>query len=125
MIALQQHQVPVAIGGDGVELRKQSMGDMSVAFVTARKGIDLRPALQGLPQNLCQCPHWGYVIKGRVRMHTADGHKDFTAGEAFYLAPGHAPEVLEDVEYVDFSPTAEFDAVISHILGQADTGPSA
>lgn len=112
--------MPVAIGGDGVELRKQPLGDdMSVAFVSARKGTDLRPALRGLPQDLCQCPHWGYVIRGTVRMHTADGHKDFTAGDAFYLAPGHAPEVLEDVEYVDFSPTQAFDQVIQHIVGQA------
>lgn len=117
MIALQRQHVPVALGGDGVELRKQALGDMSVAFVSARKGTDLRPALRGLPQDLCQCPHWGFVIRGTVRMHTPDGHKDFTAGDAFYLAPGHAPEVLEDVEYVDFSPTEAFDAVIRHITG--------
>ena len=35
------------------------------------------------------------MIKGRVRMHTLDGHRDFAAGEAFYSAPGHAPEALK------------------------------
>jgi hypothetical protein len=118
MIALQQHEVPVAIAGDGVELRKQPIGDMTVAFVSARKGIDLRPALKGLPGDLCQCPHYAYVIKGRIRMHTADGHQDFTAGQACYWASGHAPEILEDTEYVDFSPTEAFDAVIRHIVAQ-------
>ncbi len=54
------------------------------------------------------------MIKGRVRMHTLDGHRDFAAGEAFYWAPGHAPEALEDSEYVDFSPTEEFRPVIDH-----------
>jgi hypothetical protein len=44
----------------------------------------------------------GYMLKGRVRMHTPDGHQDFAAGEAFYWAPGHPPEALEDSEYVDF-----------------------
>jgi hypothetical protein len=117
MIALQRQQVPMAIEADGVQLRKQAVGDMSVAFVSARKGIDLRPALKGLPQDLCQCPHWGYMISGTVRMHTADGHQDYTAGQAFYWAPGHAPEFLEDAEYVDFSPTEAFDAVIRHIVG--------
>lgn len=124
MIALQQTQVPLAIDGDGVQLRKQAVGEMTVAFVSARKGIDLRPALQGLPQNLCQCPHWGYVIKGRVRMHTDRGHQDFGAGQAFYWAPGHAPEMLEDSEYVDFSPTEAFDAVIRHITSQGARGPA-
>jgi hypothetical protein len=113
---LRRQQVPVAIEADGVQLRKQTVGDMSVAFVSARKGIDLRPALKGLPQDLCQCPHWGYMISGSLRMHTADGHQDYTAGEAFYWAPGHAPEILEDAEYVDFSPTDAFDAVIRHIV---------
>ena len=49
------------------------------------------------------------MIKVKVRMHTADGHMDFAAGEAFYWGPGHAPEALEDSEYVDFSPTEERD----------------
>lgn len=119
MLGLKREDVPLAIGGDGVEFRKQSLGNMSVAFVRAQKGTDMRPALKGLPDDLCQCPHWGYVLKGRVRMHIKTGHHDYEAGQAFYWAPGHAPEMLEDTEYVDFSPTAEFDAVIQHILGQA------
>ncbi|MGQ0575618.1 MAG: hypothetical protein ACT4RN_15660 [Pseudonocardia sp.] len=41
------------------------------------------------------------------------------AGEAFYWAPGHAPEALEDCEYVDFSPTRELTKVVEHIQGGA------
>ncbi|MDX2700308.1 hypothetical protein PV398_43975, partial [Streptomyces ipomoeae] len=37
------------------------------------------------------------------------------AGEAFYWAPGHAPEALEDCEYVDLSPRKEFEEVIGHV----------
>lgn len=117
MQALRREETPVAIQGEGVELRKQALGTMSVAFVRGQKGIDLRPALKGLPDDLCQCPHWGYVLKGKVRMHTKSGYLDYEAGQAFYWAPGHAPELLEDTEYVDFSPSAEFDAVIRHITG--------
>ena len=80
---------------------------------------DLRPATAGLPDDLCPCPHWGCMIKGPVRMHTLDGHQDFAAGEAFYWAPGHAPEALEDFEYVDFSPTEQFRPVIEHITSGA------
>ena len=57
------------------------------------------------------------MLTGRVRMHTTDGYQDFAAGEAFYWAPGHAPEALEDSGYVDFSPTHEFPPVIDHITG--------
>lgn len=122
MSAFQQQQVPVAIEADGVELRKEVIGgDMTVAFVRARKGVDLRPPLKGLPDDRCQCPHWGYILKGTVRMHTAGGHQDYTAGQAFYWAPGHAPEFIDDAEYVDFSPTAAFNAVIDHITSQSAT----
>ncbi|MEO6058934.1 MAG: hypothetical protein ABIQ05_03030 [Candidatus Limnocylindria bacterium] len=40
------------------------------------------------------------------------------AGDAFYWGPGHAPEALDDCEYVDFSPTEAFARVIAHIKGQ-------
>jgi hypothetical protein len=54
-----------------------------------------------------------------VRMHTTEGHQDFAAGDAFYWGPGHAPEALEDSEYVDFSPTHEFQRVLDHLTGAA------
>lgn len=52
-------------------------------------------------------------------MHTTNGHRDFAAGEPFCWAPGHAPEALEDSEYVDFSPTEEHQHVIEHIIERA------
>ncbi len=119
MNAVTRNEVPVAIEGDGVEFRRMEIGgDLSVAFVHAPKGADFRPALAGLPDDRCQCPHWGYMISGRVRMHTADGELEYEAGQAFYWAPGHAPEALEDSDYVDFSPTRDLDAVIDHITSK-------
>ncbi|MEN8655671.1 hypothetical protein ABCR94_35135 [Streptomyces sp. 21So2-11] len=119
MTATTRNDVPVAIEGGGVELRTQEFGgDMSVAFVKFPQGADMAPALKGQPDDLCQCPHWGYLLKGRLKMRTADGEEIYEAGQAFYWAPGHAPEALEDCEYVDFSPTKEFNEVIDHIKAQ-------
>jgi hypothetical protein len=50
-----------------------------------------------------------------VRDGTGNGNEE---GHAFYWSPGHAPEALEDSEYVDFSPTRELDEVIDHITSQ-------
>ena len=50
--------------------------------------------------------------------HRATAAQDYEAGQAFYWAPGHAPEALEDSEYVDFSPTDEFNHVLDHIRRQ-------
>ncbi len=117
MQRLAREELAVAIEGDGVELRLHDAGGMTVCFVRLPAGANLAPALRGLPGDLCPCPHWGYMLKGRVRMHTADGPRDYSAGDAFYWGPGHAPEALEDSEYVDVSPTVEFHRVIDHIKG--------
>ena len=114
-----REDVPVAIEGGGVELRMHEVGGgMTTAFVRLPKGADLGPALKGLPDDLCQCPHWGYLLKGRLKMRTKQGEEVYEAGQAFYWSPGHAPVALEDTEYVDFSPTAEFQQVIDHIKSQ-------
>ncbi|MFE6285706.1 hypothetical protein [Streptomyces sp. NPDC057877] len=106
----------VALEGGGVELRKAEIGgDMSVAFIRLPKGTDMGPAVQGLPDDMCQCPHWGYVLSGRLALRTPRGDETYEAGQAFYWAPGHVPVALEDVEYVDFSPTADFERVVDHV----------
>ncbi|AXE24830.1 hypothetical protein C0216_16465 [Streptomyces globosus] len=120
MTAITRGDTPVAVEGDGVELRTQPAGgDLSVAFVRLPAGADLRPALQGMPDDLCPCPHWGYMLKGRLKMVTKDGEEVYEAGQAFHWPPGHAPVALEDCEYVDFSPTAEFTAVLDHITSRS------
>jgi len=117
MQSLIQQDVPVAIEGEGVEVRKTEVGDMTASFIRLAKGTDLGPALVGLDGDLCPCPHWGYMVEGRLLMRTNDGDEVYEAGEPFYWAPGHAPVALEDCYYVDFSPTQPFSEVIRHIQG--------
>lgn len=119
MESFTRETMNVAMEGDGLDIRLDQAGDMTVGFFQLPSGADLRPLLQGLDGDLCQCPHWGYMLKGRLRMHTPTGPKEYQAGQAFYWAPGHAPEALEDVEYVDFSPTQELNVVLQHVQQQA------
>jgi len=119
MYAVTQQDVPVLIEGDGVEVRVQEIGGgMSISFIRLPQGADLGPALKGQPDDRCPCPHWGYLLRGRVQMRTAAGDQVYTGGQGFYWGPGHVPVALEDSEYVDFSPTDEFTPVIDHIRGQ-------
>ena len=118
MPVISRQDAVVEFADGDAELRAAPAGDMTVAFVRAPKGADFRPALQGLPDDMCGCPHWGYMLKGRIRMHTPDGEEDYQAGDVFYWAPPHAPEALEDSEYVDFSPPEQFRPVLDHIKGQ-------
>ena len=91
MRSIPRQDVPVVVADGDLEVRVLDQDGIMVGFVRLPAGADLRPATKGLPDDLCPCPHWGYMLTGRVRMHTTDGHQDFTAGEAFYWAPGHAP----------------------------------
>lgn len=87
--------MPVAIADGGVEVRVLDQEGLMVGFVSlpARAPTCDRPL--ALPDDLGPCPHWGHMLKGRVRMHTTDGRQDFAAGQAFHRAPGHAPQALE------------------------------
>ena len=63
--------------------------------------------LKGLPNDRCSCPHWGYVLTGRVVFTFADCEEIHEAGDAFYVPPGHLVRVDAGTEYVQFSPADE------------------
>jgi len=112
---LTPDSVPIVIKDENVELRMAEVGEMTVSFIRLAAGTDLGPALVGLAGDSCPCPHWGYMLEGRLLMRATGHDQTYEAGQAFYWAPGHAPLALTDCAYVDFSPTAEFTAVIAHI----------
>ena len=88
--------------------RSEQLEGYTVNFVTFRQDIDATPLLKGLPDDRCQCPHWGYVIKGRLLYRFGDREEAFEAGDAFYAGPGHIPVGQEPgTEIVQFSPTEE------------------
>ena len=92
------------------EEREQELDDYSVSFLSIRQGMDLAPLMKGLPDDRCQCPHWGYVFKGKLTLRFADWEEVYEAGDAFYVPPGHAPEAESGTEFVQFSPTEELRA---------------
>ena len=80
-------------------------GGLTVDVNNAPKGTNFTPLLEGLENDHCQVPHWGYVVKGAVEIQYEDGSKEiFKKGEAFYMKPGHTAVVLEDLQLVSFSP---------------------
>ena len=94
-----------------VEDRHEDVDGYTVNFVSFRQDIDGTSLLKGLPGDNCQCPHWGYVIKGRVTYRFADHDEVFEAGDTFYLPPGHVPFADAGSEIVQFSPAEELKAV--------------
>jgi mannose-6-phosphate isomerase-like protein (cupin superfamily) len=94
-----------------VEDRHQDIDGYTVNFVTFRQDVDATPMLKGAPDDRCQCPHWGYVINGKMTFRYADRDEVMEAGDAFYAPPGHVPVKHEPgTEAVMFSPTEELKA---------------
>jgi glyoxylate utilization-related uncharacterized protein len=92
--------------------RSEQLEGYTVNFVSFAQDIDATPLLKGLPDDRCQCPHWGYVIKGRFTYRFSGHEEVFEAGDAFYLPPGHVPVANEpDSELMQFSPTHELSKV--------------
>ena len=88
--------------------RAEELEGYTVNFVTFRADVDGTPLLKGLPDDRCQCPHWGYVVSGAVTFRYADRDERCVAGDAFYTPPGHIPVKHEPgTELVMFSPTPE------------------
>jgi hypothetical protein len=115
-------QLPVRLAAGGVCIQAQDWSDLNVARIRFPKGADAAPLLQGLPGNLCQCPHWGTVLRGSIHVRYADGTEEVVrAGEVYYWPPGHTVRVDEDYEAVEFSPRGPMGEVIAHLESRLAT----
>ncbi len=104
----KKKDIPVAFQDNKSYSRDVEWGDMNVAWEGWAAGMDATPLFKGLPDDRCQCPHWGYLIKGRMRVKYRDHDEIVNAGEVYFLPPGHIPIVEEDSELVEFSPKGEY-----------------
>jgi hypothetical protein len=100
---------------EGYEGRLARLEGYTVAFETYTADSDPAPLYRGLPNDRCQCPHWGVVLKGSVTFRTRDGDFTVRAGEAYYAPPGHLPVLHAGTELVEFSPTEELNRTFAVI----------
>ena len=49
-----------------MEGRYEELGGYTVGFEHFREEADATPLFVGLPDDRCQSPHWGYVIRGAL-----------------------------------------------------------
>src|SRR6266511_5607476 len=88
-----------------VDDRAEELGGYTVSFDSFLGDLDGAPMLRGAPNDQCQCPHWGYVFKGKMTFRFADREETYEAGDAYYVPPGHTPRHFAGAEIVEFSPT--------------------
>ena len=112
-------QLPIADEKLGEMIRGQEWGGMTSAYMNYPTGLDFCPLLEGLKRDHCQCPHWGYVIEGRVRVNYEDGSEEMvSAGELYYWPSGHTIFVEEAVRMVEFSPHDQMSDVLAHVVAK-------
>jgi hypothetical protein len=123
-VAKDNVDVRMEIPGAVIRQRKE-FGDasgfdkISGEYFTLSAGVDTTPLFQGLEGNLCQCPHWGFVLRGQITTTDAKGAKEtVNANDLFYWPPGHNVKVDADAEFVMFSPQHEHTQVINHMIGK-------
>ena len=99
------------------EGRQVAAGEMHIAFETmpAQFPPDESP-FKGLPDDRCQCDHWGFLFKGSFHVSYTDGTEEVVrAGDAYHLRPGHFVQTIEPVELLEISPAAEHDRTMATI----------
>jgi hypothetical protein len=89
----------------GFEGRYEQLGKYTVGFERFDEDIDAAPLFRGLPDDRCQSPHWGVVVKGSITFRSVEGEETIGAGEVYYAPPGHTPVLTAGTELIEFSPT--------------------
>jgi hypothetical protein len=103
-----------SVAVDGFEGRYERLeGGYTVGFETYTADADVAGLFRGLPDDRCQSPHWGYVLRGRVAFNYPDRQEIYEAGEAYYAPPGHTPVFYAGAELVEFSPSDAYDETVA------------
>jgi len=123
---IAKENVSVKMQVPGAVLRQQSdfgdasgYGKISGEYFSLAAGVDTTPLFVGLEGDLCQCPHWGYVLAGTITTTDAGGAQESVSqGDLFYWPPGHTVRVDQDAEIVLFSPQHEHTCVMEHMISK-------
>ena len=89
--------------------RGTEWGGMVIFAGEIHQDLDHTPSLTGSPDERCQCPHWGYVLKGQIRFDIAGQEEEFNEGDLFYVPPEHL--VLSETagsQYIILMPADEW-----------------
>lgn len=120
---IAKNDIPARIDAPGAVARVQAdfgdasdYGKISGEYFSLGAGADIAPLLKGLENDLCQAPHWGYLLQGELTVTYGDGSEELVKdGDLFYWPPGHTVKVGEDAEVILFSPQDEHRKVIDHM----------
>lgn len=106
---------PVAVDLPVIQGRYAELDSFTVGFETFPEDVDPAPLFTGLPDDRCQCPHWGVVQSGQITFRWSDHEETYGAGDAYYAGPGHLPLIAAGTSVIEFSPTVALGATMAVI----------
>jgi hypothetical protein len=126
---IAKDEVGVTMQIPGAIIRQQGdFGDatgfskISGEYFSLSAGVDTTQLFKGLDGDMCQCPHWGFVLCGQITTTNRDGRQETVkANDLFYWPPGHNVRVDDDAEIIMFSPQHEHNLVIDHMIAKTST----
>lgn len=125
---IAKDDVPIRIDVPGATARQETefgdasgYGKLGGEYFSLGAGTDITELLHGLEGDLCQCPHWGYVLEGSTTATYSNGKQETVSkGDLFYWPPGHTIKANADSELILFSPQTEHSQVMEHILDKVN-----
>lgn len=102
-----------------IHTKGEEWGGLLVRHIDLPPGANFTPLFKGLPHDLCQCAHWGYVVSGSIQVRYGDGREDLNrAGDLYYWPGGHTGWTEEGVVFIEFSPAEDLRPVLEHVGAQ-------
>ena len=80
---------PVSVDLPVIQGRYAELDGYTVGFESYPEDVDPGPLFAGLPDDRCQCEHWGVVQSGQITFRWADHEETYGAGDAYYLSLIH------------------------------------
>jgi hypothetical protein len=106
-------ELPLLLEAGRASVRSAESGALRAVLVSVPTGTDFPTLLRGLPDD--RYPLWGYVIKGRLRVRYSDGKQEtLSAGDLFYLPPGHTGVADEDTDFLGIGPPRVHQQLLDH-----------
>jgi hypothetical protein len=115
----KREAVQTAVETPGLIIRAMEAGAMTIETGDVKEEMDVAPLFAGLPDDSCQCEHWGYVIEGAITFRFKDRTEKYSAGEVYYAEPGHTPIMHAGLKYIEYSPTDALNQTMEVAMGNA------
>lgn len=122
MSRTRKDEAPVVADVEVLTSRHMQLDDFIVVFEEYHVDADGAAAFRGLPDDRCQCPHWGVVVSGELLLRYADDEDIFRAGDAFVARPGHVPVVTAGTEIIEFSPSVALQEMLRVVAANINAG---